>query len=317
MKSHLEAPLQGLQVVSDKSFSIAGSVFGLEYIYDGNTIGAVKEFPANSSGPHIRDEQLVNYGILIAYAYSFGLQDLHAENLARTSSRVQVLDAELVLGDLQLPHQTLLLPFHGLRWSECGLSLLFDSLDAIGSDDVALVISGFVAACLELKSRADELSAELWSQIRNGGNPPIRVLLRLSRDYRQLSDFTPPLLVEERIQMAREDVPYFFKFVGDEQLYYYTDTDGGFAPAALGEAHPDLISKIKCVGHAPEALLNAHRIGSIILPTGVLYLAKMLLGGRSATIQLPKAVLSTSKGSVTISGEWGEFKTVAKAGATA
>lgn len=64
------------------------------------------------------------FGELLAYAYYFGIQDLHKDNLLLTNGGIQVIDVEQAFSELLLPNHSLLLPLKKtVNWS-AGLNVL-------------------------------------------------------------------------------------------------------------------------------------------------------------------------------------------------
>ena len=85
---------------------------------------------------------------------------------------------------------------------------------------------------------------------------------------------TIPFCTDEFKQLERGDVPYYFKFIGDSNLYTYT------TPTGEHEAITAPIEFQKGINRDatnPVELVTASRLSDELLPTGSLYILKMLM----------------------------------------
>ena len=104
---------------------------------------------------------------------------------------------------------------------------------------------------------------------------PVRHIARdtiVYRDWKRSSPKTP-FFKEELEQLERGDIPYFFKFIGNPNLYQYANRSGARAQV---EAPSELLKAIARDATDPLDLLKPERV-DVLFPTGLLFLAKRLL----------------------------------------
>lgn len=219
-----------------------------------------------------------NFGVLAAYCYIFGIRDLHKGNVIRTKSHLQVIDAEVVLSKILLPNETLLLPFKETSFEICAAKKSFSQLDVIDTDKLSEILSGFFSlfSCV-IDSREKMLS--IFDEHKEKMlKVPVRHIMRDTANYRkwreqQISP-TIPFCQSELLQLSRGDIPYFFKFIGDSQLYAYTNTHGEYEAVAPPIEFQKGIDREAA---RPSDLLALPRINNELLPTGSLFILKKLL----------------------------------------
>ncbi len=138
-----------------------------------------------------------------------GVSDLHWENLVvgldpRGRVVFAPLDVEMILADLSLPTETKLLPDADPEYADL-------CRHASGVRRVLPYLGKPVAA--------------VFAELPRLRETPIRVCLRSTGDYvRARSEpIWPPLLDEESEQLARGDIPYFFRLYGQPGIHYYAD----------------------------------------------------------------------------------------------
>jgi lantibiotic modifying enzyme len=166
-------------------------------------------------------EKFYGFGALLAYCYAFGIQDLHRFNVIETSSHLQVIDAEVVLSKLTLPNETLLLPFKSVNFSVAAIGILASSYESLTTEQAKALFAGYYDICGILLRHANEVKTEMMSAIP--AETPIRVILRNTSAYSEMlatRNFPDDLLYEEKEQLERTDVPYFFKTAGDSRIYW-------------------------------------------------------------------------------------------------
>lgn len=167
----------------------------------------------------------------------FGVADLHWENLVvgQTPGGEIVfapLDIEMVLDEFTLPTQTKLLPesdpdIVDVCRHACGARRLLPFLGKPVSGHLTVaMVSAYYHTFRFLNRNAQDI-ARIVSNLPSLYTTPIRVLLRGTDEY-VLSDrreLWPPLLEAEKIQLARGDIPYFFRLIGKKGIFYYTRSD--------------------------------------------------------------------------------------------
>lgn len=164
-----------------------------------------------------------------------GVDDLHWENLvlgAAADGRVVFapLDVEMILADLSRPTQTRLLPDADPEYLEvyrhaAGVRRVLPHLGKpVDGGDLAAMAGAYLATLGLLDRHAAEVAA-VFEALPTLRETPIRVMLRGTGDYVQARSVPPwpPLLDAEREQMARGDVPYFFRRYGQGGIRYYGD----------------------------------------------------------------------------------------------
>ena len=164
-----------------------------------------------------------------------GVADLHWENLAlgaddRGRTVFAPLDVEMILADLSLPTETKLLPdadpeYAALSRHACGARRLLPWLGKpIAPGDLVLMAAAYHRTLASLDRHAPALAKALAGEpeLREA---PIRVCLRATAEYvsERPQDLWPPLLDEEKEQLARGDVPYFFRLYGRPGSHYDAD----------------------------------------------------------------------------------------------
>ncbi len=167
----------------------------------------------------VTNEHFYAFGVLIAYSYIFGIRDLHKQNLIKTESHFQVVDAEVVFTRLILPSETLLLPFKHIGYELAGIGVFANNKTAHTLEQKQEMVNGY----LDLFSIVVGKKKEIDNVFENLDlkDHPVRVIVRNTSEYKS-SLVNPPdnILDSEKIQLSRGDVPFYFKFVGSDNLYW-------------------------------------------------------------------------------------------------
>src|SRR5262249_30178372 len=137
---------------------------------------------------------------------------------------------EIILADLSLPTETKLLPdadpeVAAICRHACGVRRVLPYLGKpVGAEHV-LLIAGAYRRTLAFLDRHASAVAEVFAHLPGLREAPIRVLLRGTDEYvRARSEpVWPPLLDAEAEQLARGDIPYFFRLYGRQGIHYYAD----------------------------------------------------------------------------------------------
>ncbi|MDQ2642500.1 MAG: type 2 lanthipeptide synthetase LanM [Myxococcota bacterium] len=167
-----------------------------------------------------------------------GVADLHWENLVLGSDpRGHVvfapLDVEMILSDLSLPTETKLLPdadpeYAAVCQHACGVRRVLPYLGKpVAPADLVAMLAAYHAVLALLERHSREL-ARVFAELPELGSTPIRVCLRGTDEYvlaRSSQDLWPPLLDAEAEQLARGDIPYFFRLYGQKRIYHYADPE--------------------------------------------------------------------------------------------
>ena len=164
-----------------------------------------------------------------------GVSDLHWENLvigvdARSRVIFAPLDIEMILADLSLPTETKLLPdadpeYAAICQHACGVRRVLPYLGKpVDAGDLVAMAGAYRATLALLERHASEI-VEVFVSLRVLRETPIRVCLRGTDEYvrARTEPPWPPLLDAEAEQMARGDIPYFFRLYGRAGIHYYAD----------------------------------------------------------------------------------------------
>jgi hypothetical protein len=164
-----------------------------------------------------------------------GLTDLHWENLVlgmgpRGRVIFAPLDVEMILGDLSLPTETKLVAdadpeYAAVCRHAAGMRRLLPYLGKpIRAGDL-VAMAGAYRAALELLDRRAQAIAAVFMGLPALRRTPIRVLLRATGDYvrARSGPVWPPLLDAEAEQLARGDIPYFFRLYGQPGIHFFAD----------------------------------------------------------------------------------------------
>ncbi len=164
-----------------------------------------------------------------------GVSDLHWENLVLGLANDRIvfapLDIEMILADLSLPTETKLLPDADPEYAEicrhaAGARRVLPYLGKpIAVEDLISMVSAYARtlAFLERQARA---VADVLARLPGLRETPIRVCLRSTGDYVSAgagAPLWPPLLDGEAEQLARGDIPYFFRLYGRAGIHYYAE----------------------------------------------------------------------------------------------
>ena len=164
-----------------------------------------------------------------------GVSDLHWENLvlgrdARERMVFAPLDVEMILGDLSVPTETKLLPdadpeYEAICRHAAGVRRVLPYLGKpIGVPDLLAMAAAYHWTLTFLDRNALAI-AQVFDRLPALRETPIRVCLRSTGEYvRARSEpVWPPLLDAEAEQLARGDIPYFFRLYGRPGIHYFAD----------------------------------------------------------------------------------------------
>jgi hypothetical protein len=162
-----------------------------------------------------------------------GVSDLHWENLVvgmDTRGRMifAPLDVEMILADLSLPTETKLIPdadpeYAALCRHACGVRRILPYLGKPVDAPDLLEMLGAYQGTLRFLDRNAQAIAGVFQELPELAGTPIRVCLRATEEYVRAPSrpLWPPLLEAETIQLARGDIPYFFRLYGRPGIHYY------------------------------------------------------------------------------------------------
>lgn len=164
-----------------------------------------------------------------------GSSDLHWENLVLGRDghgRIVFgpLDVEMLLAELSLPTETKLLPdpdpeYAAVCQHASGVRRVLPYLGKpVAPEDLLELAAGYLAT-LAVLERNTLAIGKVLAQSPGLRDTPIRVLLRGTEEYVQThpESLWPPLLDAEAEQLARGDIPYFFRYYGRRGIHYYVE----------------------------------------------------------------------------------------------
>jgi hypothetical protein len=162
-----------------------------------------------------------------------GVSDLHWENLVlgvAPEGRVifAPLDIEMILADLSMPTETKLLPdadpeYAAICRHASGVRRVLPYLGKpVDVGDLLAMASAYDGTLAFLARHAPRI-AEVFARLPELRETPIRVCLRGTDEYVRAGSepLWPPLLDAEEEQLARGDIPYFFRLYGQRGIHYY------------------------------------------------------------------------------------------------
>ena len=201
----------------------------------GGEVERIDLSPLPDPTPESRRALATIVGRSLALFSFLGVTDLHWENLVLgVDGRGHVifapLDIEMILSDLSLPTETKLLPDADPEYAEIcrhasGVRRVLPYLGKpIGAADLLSMAHAY-RGTLALLDRHARAVADVIAGLPKMQETPIRVLLRGTGDYVRAREAPPwpPLLDAEAAQMARGDIPYFFRLYGKQGIHYYAD----------------------------------------------------------------------------------------------
>jgi hypothetical protein len=202
---------------------------------EGGEVEQVKLEPLPAPSEERRRELALIVGRSLALWSWLGVQDLHWENLVLgADSRGRVvfapLDVEMILADLSLPTETKLLPDADPEYAEVcrhasGVRRVLPQLGKPVSAETLVSMAGAYCDMLSFLDRHARAIARVFEALPGLRETPIRVCLRGTGDYvhARSQAVWPPLLDAEAQQLARGDIPYFFRLYGRPGIHYYAD----------------------------------------------------------------------------------------------
>ncbi len=164
-----------------------------------------------------------------------GVADLHWENLVLgvdDAGRTVFgpLDVEMILADLARPTETKLLPdadpeYAAICRHASGVRRVLPYLGKpIAESDLVAMAAAYLDT-LSLLDRHSTQIADTFLSLPALRDTPIRICLRGTEEYVNARSrrLWPPLLEAETEQLARGDIPYFFRLYGRRGIHYYAN----------------------------------------------------------------------------------------------
>jgi hypothetical protein len=199
----------------------------------GGAVERVKLAPLGRMSASAKTELARSAGRLVALASWLGIVDLHWENLVLGSDGrgrlvFSPLDIEMILEDLTLPSETKLLPdadpeYAAMNRHAAGLRRVLPYLGKPLPAEHLLELAGAYRKTLEVLDARGPAIADVFAELPRFRETPIRVCLRGTAEYVRAEAVAPwpPLLRAENEQLARGDIPYFFRRYGEPGIHWY------------------------------------------------------------------------------------------------
>jgi hypothetical protein len=163
---------------------------------------------------------------LLALSTFVGITDLHSENLKCLPKNNHLslvpIDIETILFKCESAIDTALIPSmiapekFGFNQNDCNLLLQIPIIEFIDS---------FYESSIQLIDRLKSI----WDFLNiNLCNVPIRIILKSTLEYYEYLKGEKSLdsfFIEEIFQLKNKDIPYFFTYLGDSNIYYFDTPD--------------------------------------------------------------------------------------------
>lgn len=204
---------------------------------DGGEVESVDLAPLPAFSREQRRDLARIVGRSIALFSWLGVADLHWENLVlgldgRGRIVFAPLDIEMILADLSLPTETKLLPdadpeYAAICRHAAGVRRALPYLGKPVDPTDLVAMAGAYTTTLAFLDRHARNIADVFAGLAELRETPIRICLRGTDEYVQANSASlwPPLLDAETEQLARGDIPYFFRLYGRPGIHWFGDRD--------------------------------------------------------------------------------------------
>lgn len=279
--------------------------------------GSVERLQWRPKSLKITETICAQIGALIGLTSWFGMGDLHRQNIAFGSLLdgrpvCAPLDIECLFVDHQLPAQSRLIGYAKDAGPRCGLAEFQELIAEAGHPGpfVAAVVHGYIGAMAALTEQERAVASALIEE-PGISRWPIRTILRDTSEYLSLLDgsvrpeaVTPNLLPSEISQLARGDVPYFYREAASQEHRWLTSDSRDWAAAsstvALDSASFPSLGIMRALGaNGRVAWLNRETL----LGAGALQVARMLSGTGRGEASFSAAKISITDERIAVS--WG------------
>lgn len=176
--------------------------------------------------------EINNVAAFCALFFWFGVGDLHFENviIGRDQSNKLIcapIDIECIFDNLINLQQTLLIESENVKLEKSGLSKILKIIQILDCESKSSFLIEFSKYINFLNINVNNIFEIVKLEII-GFDVPIRIIARNTSDY--VSEILDSKTIldkkkSEITQIQRGDVPYFFRFINDHNIYYYTSED--------------------------------------------------------------------------------------------
>jgi len=226
-----------------------------------------------------------NVGRLLCFATLFGIIDLHVENVLIYPTHAQLIDIECLFFSSETPLDTLLIHNRATAPDRNLIYALRQLDDGLTAKRIEAILNGLVGEFQYFLEHAKTISSILEISISGAQKVPIRVLLRSTMQYN--SEFPAenllfPMIDAEKSQLARGDVPYFFGFLGDHEVYFY-EKPGLYQKVPNRDLFP-VNEKISRSFTSPQLLFTSERLIRVFKQSLMIVASKLISAGESVDI---------------------------------
>lgn len=193
--------------------------------------GEIEEF-IETKVEYLTEKESASLGSTIAMLHSFGIIDQHFENFmyARRNDifLFAPVDIEAIHYDAALLSQSYIVSGKNSEEKTSGLYKIKKILCSNKNNRLAFIESYIETVQLIIKKW--NYISELFLKDPQVLTAPIRVILRPTQDYYGIlnktikkNDLQYPLLEEESKQLLRKDIPYFFRYLGSDEVFWLSE----------------------------------------------------------------------------------------------
>lgn len=175
----------------------------------------------------LTSQQFAEIGCLFATIFWFGIGDLHIDNVAFGKDEKNHLvafpiDIETIFNQVANINQTLLIPGDIVPLTKSGIGKMWSFLEIGTESDKINLILAFLSTINFLNSSAESIFNTLISYPAVN-KIPIRIIPRDTKKYMEnINKKNYDLYFKsEKIQLDRNEVPYFFRYLDSSEIFYY------------------------------------------------------------------------------------------------
>lgn len=228
LRSLIDTRCNQQQIISP--FSMAPTI---EIVFENVKIGHAEKLILKNFGinDQLKPNNFSSIGSLLALCFWFGLGDLHKNNIKigfteKSKFICFPVDVECIFDQMTHLHQTLLIPSKRIGTEKCGLSLLWGNIAQGSSYNKLFLIKSFVDNINLFNSISEEIF-NLLLGINEIDKNFIRIIPRDTNSYHEAltSNNTEGFFASELEQLARKEIPYFFRQPSKSTLFYFSKKD--------------------------------------------------------------------------------------------
>ncbi|MFN3454297.1 MAG: hypothetical protein ACK41T_05000 [Pseudobdellovibrio sp.] len=241
-------------------------------------------------------------GAMSALCYWLGIGDLHHENVVvglddNGKLICFPIDIETLFEKMTHVDQTLLFPSEKVSVSQCGLSSI---LSLIGQKNEKLAV-GFIKEFVKMINLLNEISEKVLQEFLKDHNIhkyPIRMILRDTEAYYKAmysENEKKHLDVSEIFQISRNDIPYFFRYLNTDSVFYFLKDNMDKTNVIVDREQFNLMSSIILTSSKQQDFLKTNTVF-----LSITYLARIF--------GLPSSGLSLNKTSLYLNNKTLHFR---------